>query len=158
MVKNVSSRFSFIWRAAEDSFSQEEKARELAQFYSADVKKDDLIEEICHLDRLKESSVFSLGNSLNLLNQIYSKDLHPIFPSISILLRIFITMPVSVAEGERSFSKLKLIKNYFRSTMGQERLSSLMILSIENDLANCLSHDEVISNFASKKARKMCLQ
>ena len=39
--------------------------------------------------------------------------------------------------------------------MGQERLSNLMMLSIENDLAKSLSYDEVIYNFASKKARKL---
>ncbi len=48
---------------------------------------------------------------------------------------IFLTIPVTVASAERSFSKLKLIKNYFRSTMSQEKLSTLSILSIENELA-----------------------
>ena len=38
---------------------------------------------------------------------------------------------VTVAEVERSFSKPSLIKNYKRSTMGQERLSHLSLLSIE---------------------------
>ena len=66
-------------------------------------------------------------------------------------------MPISVAEGERSFSKLKIIKNHFRATMGQEKLSNLMMLSIENDFAKSLSYDEVIYNFASKKARKFYL-
>ena len=35
---------------------------------------------------------------------------------------------------ERSFSKLKLIKSYLRSTMSQKRLSELVILSIENEM------------------------
>ena len=43
----------------------------------------------------------------------------------------FLTICVSVASCERSFSKLKLIKSYLRSTMAQARLSSLAILSIE---------------------------
>ena len=146
-----------IWLQSEDPSSQDDKARQLAKFYSNDVKEDDLVEEICHFDRLKASSLFNRGNSLNLLNQIYSKGLQPIFPSICILLRIFHTMPISVAEGERSFSKLKIIKNHFRATMGQERLSNLMMLSIENDLAKSLSYDEVIYNFKSKKARKFYL-
>jgi len=55
-----------------------------------------------------------------------------------IALRILLTIPVTVASGERSFSKLKLIKTYVRSTMGDERLSSLAILSIENDIAENL--------------------
>jgi len=37
-------------------------------------------------------------------------------PDIAIMLRIFLTIPVSVATCE-SFSKLKLIKNYLRSSM-----------------------------------------
>ena len=116
----------------------------LRNFIQMTFKEDDLVEEICHFDRLKAPSLFNRGNSLNLLNQIYSKGLQPIFPSICVLLRIFHTMPISVEEGERSFSKLKIIKNHFRATMGQERLSNLMMLSIENDLAKSLSYDEVI--------------
>ncbi|XP_047144785.1 uncharacterized protein LOC124818261 [Hydra vulgaris] len=104
VVKKVSSQFFFIWLQSEDPSSQDDEALQLAKFYSNDVKEDNLIEEICHFDRLKTLSLFSKGNSLNLLNQIYSKGIQPIFPSICILLRIFHTMPVSVGEGERSFS------------------------------------------------------
>nr|CAH7713145.1 unnamed protein product [Callosobruchus chinensis]CAH7732797.1 unnamed protein product [Callosobruchus chinensis]CAH7756156.1 unnamed protein product [Callosobruchus chinensis] len=66
-------------------------------------------------------------------------------------------MPVTVASCERSFSKLKLIKTYLRSTMGQERLSGLAILSIEGDIARLLSYENVIKNFAMRKARKINL-
>ncbi|KAF7642593.1 hypothetical protein LDENG_00255250 [Lucifuga dentata] len=61
---------------------------------------------------------------------------------------------VSVASCERSFSKLKLIKNYLLSTMGQSRLSSLVILSIESELVKYIDFDEVIHKFAALKARK----
>ncbi|KAK5639195.1 hypothetical protein RI129_011687 [Pyrocoelia pectoralis] len=35
---------------------------------------------------------------------------------------LLLTLPVSVASGERSFSNLKLIKSYLRSTMSQSRM------------------------------------
>ena len=39
-------------------------------------------------------------------------------------------MPVTVASAEWSFSKLKLINNYLRSTMTQERLTNLATINI----------------------------
>ena len=53
------------------------------------------------------------------------------FPNVYIAYRILLTIPVIVASAKRSFSKLKLIKSYLRFTMSQERLSRLIILSIE---------------------------
>lgn len=76
------------------------------------------------------------------------------FSEICTACMLFSTLPVTVATAERSFSKLKLIKNYLRSTMCEERLSGLGILSIENDRARQLNLKEIINNFAEKKARK----
>ena len=79
------------------------------------------------------------------------------FPNFWTALRILLTIPVTVASGERSFSKLKLIKTYLRSTMSQERLNGLAILSIENEVAGQLDFSELINDFASVKSRKICL-
>ena len=70
-------------------------------------------------------------------------------------LKLYLTVAVSIASCERSFSKFKLIKSYLRSTMGESRLSVLAILSIESDLVETLSFDDIISEFASMKARRI---
>jgi hypothetical protein len=77
------------------------------------------------------------------------------FPNVNITFRICLSIFGTSAEGERSFSKMKLITNYLRSTMGQQRLSSLSLLSIENDVLRQLPFDEIISEFAHKKCRKV---
>ena len=41
-------------------------------------------------------------------------------PGVYSLLQIFATIPVSSAEAERSFSALKLLKTYLRSTMSED--------------------------------------
>ena len=51
--------------------------------------------------------------------------------------------------------KLKLIKSYLRSTMSQEELSGLAILSIEKEMLAKLECKNLISNFASQKVRKI---
>src|SRR6218665_485764 len=73
---------------------------------------------------------------------------------VCIGLRIFCTLPVTVASAERSFSQLKRIKSYTRSTMAQDRLQGLALLCIESDLAKTIDYDAVIDSFASKKDRK----
>ena len=83
--------------------------------------------------------------------------LNEILPNVSVALRILLTIPVTVASGERSFSKLKLIKTYLRSTMAQDRLVGLAMLSIESDVASSLDYSEVLEKFASIKACKVCL-
>ncbi|EFN60558.1 Zinc finger MYM-type protein 1, partial [Camponotus floridanus] len=75
-------------------------------------------------------------------------------PNVDIALRIFLTLPVTIASCERSFSKLKLIKTYLRSSMGQCRLTNLGILSIENSIARQLNYEDIINEFALRKARK----
>uniref|UniRef100_A0A8C2Z5F3 HAT C-terminal dimerisation domain-containing protein n=1 Tax=Cyclopterus lumpus TaxID=8103 RepID=A0A8C2Z5F3_CYCLU len=63
-------------------------------------------------------------------------------------IKLFLTIPVTVASAERSFFKLKLIKTYLRSSMSQERLSGLAILSIENKRTRSLDVKSVVKDFA----------
>lgn len=65
------------------------------------------------------------------------------------------TLPVTAATAERSFSKLKILKNYLRSNMSQDQLVGLATLSIESEIAEDLDMDELIQSFASLKARKV---
>jgi hypothetical protein len=60
-----------------------------------------------------------------------------------------LTILVTIAFAERSFLKLKLIKSYIRSTMSQERLNGLAILSIEKMILENLEYKNLIKNFAS---------
>ena len=61
---------------------------------------------------------------------------------------------VTVATGERSFSKLKTIKNYLRSSMSQERLSALATLSTEYEMCEAINLSNVIKKFSETKAQK----
>ena len=76
------------------------------------------------------------------------------YPNVDIAYRILLTTHVIVASAERSFSKLKLLKNYLRSSMSQERLNGLSILCIEKEILESMNFELIINDFASTKARK----
>src|SRR5699024_6992976 len=76
------------------------------------------------------------------------------YPHISISYRILFTVPATVASAERSFSKLKLLMNYLRSKMYQERLNGLAILCIEKILLDEVDIDTIINDFTSKHVRR----
>jgi hypothetical protein len=76
------------------------------------------------------------------------------FPDLCTAFLLLLTVPITVAASERSFSKLKLIKNYLRSSMGHMWLSGLAITSTKRDRAIKLDTSVVIRNFAESKARR----
>lgn len=65
---------------------------------------------------------------------------------------------VTNCSGERSFSKLKRIKNELRSTMFQGRLNSLSLMSIECELLENIDFEDVVNDFAHLKSRRVPLQ
>ena len=72
-----------------------------------------------------------------------------------------VTIPVSTASVERTFSVLKRIKTYSRNTTGQTRLSALASMAIERDLLLELKHKDKLYNRVIKlflrKERRMDL-
>jgi hypothetical protein len=75
-----------------------------------------------------------------------------LYPSIDTILCIMLTMPVTSATAERSFSVLRQLKTYVRSTMNNDRLSSLALVHIHRDFSVDL--DKVMEKFVSANTRK----
>lgn len=118
----------------------------------SDIDGIDLYNEII---ALKSHFAENQSDPRTILQYLFTNDLISTFPNTAIALRILLTLPVSVASGERSFSKLKIIKNYLRSTMLQQRLSNLAIVSIEHQLLDSLDTSKLIEEFSNIKARKV---
>ena len=58
------------------------------------------------------------------------------FRNLNIILRIYLTFPISNASGERSFSVMPRIKKKIRSKLGLQKLNSLSLFYIEKELLN----------------------
>ena len=67
------------------------------------------------------------GTLYSQLTELTTSDmLRTMFPNISTLANICLSIPVSTASVERSFSQMKLIKTRIRNRIGQSSLSYLM--------------------------------
>ena len=91
----------------------------------------------------------SLMLALEILEFVMAADC---FSNILVVYRILLTVPVTVASAERSFSKLKLFKNYLRSTMSQERLKWLG--NVHHRELETIDLNTVLDDFASRNARR----
>lgn len=120
-----------------------------------DINGTQLFDEIKSFQMLFDKNEIEVKSPIETMNKIHEIGLAPIYPNLMTALQVFLTLPVTIASAESSFSKLKLIKNYLRTSMGQERLSNLATLSIESDLLETIDLKDAIKKFVATKARQI---
>ena len=156
LLREVSSAFSFLYTRDKLLLVQQENAlltccKEFQKKFG-DIDSDEMSAELQRFVLILQKKC-NLNTAQDFLNYLLKTHLFELYPNVYIALRILLTCPVTVASAERSFSKLKLIKTFNRTSMTDSRLSSLAMLSIENDCARSLDYDNVITAFANKKVR-----
>ena len=91
-----------------------------------------------------------------LLKKFGEGDLACLYPNLHRIICIVATIPVTIASCERCHSKVKIINNYLRATMDEDRLESLTLISSERDLAEDIKLHCLVDAFALKP-RKLLL-
>ena len=135
----------------------------LTMKYSKDLDNecaDKLVQFCLFFKKIRDASRSSSTRQVTpqmILQFIKDNNLNNTFPNLTTALQIYLTFPVTIYEGERSFSKLSLIKNRLTSTMTDKRLNALCILSIESNVLRELNLDDLINEFSYKKLRKQTI-
>jgi len=130
-----------------------------AELYRGDT--EDLGHEVYQLKRLlarseSSSQQFAISDMLGLAT--FMEPYRLAFAELYRLLCIAVVLPVTSAACERSFSSLKLIKTYLRSTMCDGRLSDIAVLSVESKRSQSIDLDSVVDEFdARHQNRKLAL-
>ena len=133
------------------SFFDMEVIRPLAEHYGIDTHSLAPQLDVAK-NLLKSRGACNLEQALEIMISVEAA-----FLLIMRLLILAMTFPVTSASAERSFSALKRIKTYLRSTMHQDRLCHLAILSIERTLSGSLDMDKVIEKFDEQHPRRIIL-
>lgn len=159
-MNEVATRFGFLNPGPLLRFSDNDlfqMSNTLAVQYTDDLSPDFAMQLLSFRNALKpEIQEIERGSIADLAQLLFIKhhSILPSVPDVATALKLFLTLPVTVATAERSFSKLKLIKTFLRSTMSQERLSSLALLSIENARARNIDIKDAVKDFAHQNARR----
>ncbi|KAL5502781.1 hypothetical protein EMCRGX_G009603 [Ephydatia muelleri] len=159
----VTDLFGFLHRLdTADSAEIEEATKKLLQVYPGDLETCLSMELIQFAEFIKlfidnaalESTVSKEQQFYKLL---WEKEVRCTFPNVDVLLRIYLVLMISNCNGERSFSKLKLIKNRLRTSLGQEKLNQLTIMNIEYDVMREIDFEHIVADFSKRKARKVLI-
>ena len=106
-------------------------------------------------DYVKTENSFGKARKEHFLYKLLpDKKVADTFPNVEIMLRMYLVLMVTNCSGERSFSKMKYIKNRLRTTMHHDRLSHLALMSIEYDILRDIDFDILITKFSRAKSRK----
>ncbi|XP_072331181.1 zinc finger MYM-type protein 1-like isoform X2 [Scyliorhinus torazame] len=159
--EQIAKRFKFLSELVNNSEIDEDSIKLIISYYKDDidhklVNECYLFKEYLHLRKSQktEENTPSKMQCAEVLRLICEQHLIEVFSNITTALKLYLTMPITSCETERNFSKLSFIKNKFRSTMTEERLNSLCILSLENDSARKLSYDKTVREYVARKNRK----
>ena len=71
------------------------------------------------------------------------------------LLQLIFVMSSTNATSERSFSALRRLKSYLRTTMSQERLNFLMLLYVHKDRTDALDLKRVLNDFVDGSVHRL---
>ena len=82
-----------------------------------------------------------------ILKKVGKGDLASLYPNLHRLICIAATVPVTIASCEGCHSKVKIVNNYMRATMAEDRLQSLVLISSERDLAEDIKLDCLVNVF-----------
>jgi len=110
------------------------------KYYSTDFNEQEKINlnfQLQHfiIDACQDLNLKNLSTMQELCTCLAITKMSEVYYLINKLLRLIMTLPVSIVIIERSFFAMKIIKNRLRNKMEAEFLASIMIIYIERDIA-----------------------
>ena len=134
---------------------------ELKEALRGDIEIDQLVKELNMLSSVVKSAdpgikrVTSLRTIMNIFRSQPHLDLRKVYCNLHALMKMYLTVPLSNASAERSFSALRRIKNYLRNRLTQEHLNHYMMLNVHKHLTEIIDLNIVAKTFVSSNERRL---
>lgn len=135
--------------------------QEVVSFYGDDVNEVELTTQLQILSAkfakdFQPDSPYTLKMVLSFLRDL-SAGQRIFYKQVCNVARLVIVIPSTNAASERSFSVMRRIKNYLRSTMTQARLNHLMILNVYKELLDELDLKVIANLFVQGSEHRLTI-
>ncbi|TYH00258.1 hypothetical protein ES288_A10G260000v1 [Gossypium darwinii] len=121
------------------------------------ILKEGLPYELKHyeLDVCKHPDLRKISTLSELCKSLVESGKSVMYPLVDRLIRLILTLPVSTASSERTFSAMKIVKTRLRSKMEDDFLRSSLVMYIEKEIAEKFDINEIIDDFSKVKDRRV---
>lgn len=138
----------------------EDQLKAVLDIYKDDLSRPELDAQLPLLKPLCKDiceelgSNFSVGNAVHALSEL-SVAQRTAFSGVWTILKLLLVLPATNATSERSFSALRRVKTFLRTTMSQKRLNSLMVLHVHKEHTDTLDLEKVAQEFISGREGRL---
>ncbi|KAL4346995.1 hypothetical protein GQ457_17G015670 [Hibiscus cannabinus] len=141
------------------SFRIDDICQLVQKFYPSNFVEHEMMQlrmQFEHFDHVRQLSDFkSLETISDLCQWLVRTRKSEIYPLVYRVVTLILTLPVSTATTERSFSAMNIIKNKLRNKIEDEFLSNCLLLHIEKEIVETFDVDSIISDFCDMKERRV---
>ncbi len=130
-----------------------EELKKILEVYRDDVNGSNLETQLKIFCTTAPDGINSIYDILSYLQKLSLAD-KELIKEICIIAKLILVMPATNSSSERSFSAMKRVKSYLRSTMTQDRFNNLMILHVHQEYTDSINLTEVANDFVSRSDRR----
>lgn len=125
----------------------------LRELYGSDIDFDRLEVELTMLPQAGVEKPVTFQAVTETLSA--KPDIKHMLTEVDKLIKIYLTIPVTTATAERTFSVLRRTKTYLRTTMTQQRLNHCMMLHCHKQKTDALDVQSLRKTFVSTNERRV---
>ncbi|XP_031116585.1 SCAN domain-containing protein 3-like [Ipomoea triloba] len=140
------------------SFRIDDICKLVEKFYPQDFADYEILQlrvQLEHFEHVQQLPDFRTLESISdLCRWLVKTRKLDIYPLVFRIVTLILTLPVSTATTERSFSAMKIVKTTLCNKMGDQFLNDCLLVYIENEIAKQFSIDSIIDDFRDMQERR----
>ncbi|XP_071817210.1 zinc finger MYM-type protein 1-like [Apostichopus japonicus] len=156
MLGNLKERFDISSNAGLSDYNDLQKILTTGKVDEVIVKKYPELSDLnptafkTQLDMFLQTTNATSMHEASLAFRGMSTEVRALFPHVLMLLRLLLVCPVTSCECERSFSALRRLKTWLRSTMTQRRLNHVAVCNVHKRKLDTVDIIQLVREFAGR--------